>query len=108
MDLATVGPSFVVPRAGAYSVRISAAFADIGGAQQKYVRVGAGVGAFTTMLVQASGWFSAVAGLIVSPSVEQELSFAAGDEVRVRYMKEWTTAVDVSSRVLTVTPVALS
>jgi hypothetical protein len=106
-DCTTVGPSITVPVSGVYEVRVGAMFNDTGAAQQKYVEAGAGVGAFTTPIVQAVGWFRDVANLILTVQQARSASLVAGNEIRVRYKREWTSSVDVSNRTLVLIPIAI-
>jgi hypothetical protein len=103
-DLATVGPSFVVPRAGDYDISISAAGYNSAANIQSYI--GAGIGAWTTpglAIVQVSR-IAAQLDTAYFGSVRLA-ALASGAEIRMRYYLVAASTVHYSARRLTVVPV---
>jgi hypothetical protein len=106
-DLSTVGPSFVVPRAGDYFVVLTVSLND--STVQSSVSAGVGLGAFTATppvfcsqnISPASSW--------VSPSAQGAiLGVAASQELRMRYVQGVAGTLTAQTRVFTVQPIRIS
>jgi len=107
VNLATLGPRFVVPKGGDYSVRMGATVTD--GAADSRIDVGIGVGDFAAgaVLAMARGHISAANyhQTIVSEAYLAGIANAA--ELRVKYLHTLASTLTVLDRFLYVTPARL-
>jgi len=104
-DLATVGPSFTVPRAGIYSV-VASAIMNNSASGSTWLRVVNGAG---TTTILTAGTQAQVRGTIFADGTLQDTTTAraASDIIRMKYYVDGNTAT-VENRSLYVTPVRVS
>jgi len=107
VNLATLGPRFVVPKQGDYFVRFGCTVQD--GAADSQVNIGIGVGDFSAPAlgdarghISAANYFQSIVGEAYLPNV------ANAAELRCKYLHTLASTLTVLNRYLYVTPSRLS
>jgi hypothetical protein len=108
VDTPTVGPSFVVPRAGRYLVECQAGFTTPG-AVLTFIQAGVGIGAWAAPVVAGiTSIETSSPNVYKSVYTAAEIDATAGQTIRMRYIKSADAGASTFQRSIFVSPVRLA